>query len=353
MARFIKDKQQSQGTAPGTLIFIGQQKIKQTKIIVRQYNCNYFKEETLESFCNINKYLSDDYITWISLHGLHNPQRIEELGNSLDINSLILEDILNTDERPKFIEDDRHIFIITKSLEYDQLAHRVQMEQISLIVGKNYLISIQETETDHFQDICHRLSAKQGKIRNCTTDYLSYALMDELVDAYILNIEKLGSNIEAQEEYLLTSNKQIIKDIYHYKTELSFIRKSIRPIKEITSKFVSCDSELINPKTYAYLRDLDGLVTQAMEVIEIYYMMISDQQNSYNTNINNNVNDIMKILTIFSAIFIPLTFLAGIYGMNFENMPELKYKSSYFILWLVMIIIALLMLYFFKKKKWL
>ncbi|MCI5706656.1 MAG: magnesium/cobalt transporter CorA [Odoribacter sp.] len=353
MARFLKDKQQAKGTAPGSLIFIGQQKLKHTKIIVRQYNNNYFKEGELKSFSNLTEYLSDDHITWFSLFGLHDIQLIENLGTTFNINSLILEDILNTDERPKFIEDEYHIFIIAKNLEYDPVASKVQMEQISIIAGKNYLISIQETETDHFQDICRRLSAKQAKIRNYTTDYLCYALMDTLVDSYILNIEKLGSNIEAQEKDLLTCNKQIIENIYHYKTELSYIRKNIRPAKEIISRFINCDSELINKRTYTYLRDLDGLVTQAIEVIEIYYMMVSDQQNSYNANINNNVNDVMKILTIFSAVFIPLTFLAGVYGMNFENMPELKYEASYFILWAVMIGIALLMLIFFKRKKWL
>lgn len=353
MARFLKDKQQSKGTAPGSLIFIGQQRIKQAKIIVRQYNSNYFKEGELKSFNNLTEYLSADHITWISLSGLHDIHLIENLGTTFNINSLILEDILNTDERPKFIEDERHIFIITKSLDYDPVAGKVQMEQISIIAGNNYLISIQETETDHFQDICRRLTAKQAKIRNYATDYLCYALMDSLVDSYILNIEKLGSNIEAQEKYLLTCNKQIIENIYHYKTELSYIRKNIRPVKEIISRFINCDSELINKRTYTYLRDLDGLVTQAIEVIEIYYTMVSDQQNSYNANVSNNVNDVMKILTIFSAVFIPLTFLAGVYGMNFENMPELKYESSYFILWAVMIGIALLMLLFFKRKKWL
>lgn len=240
-----------------------------------------------------------------------------------------------------------------KSLNFNKEIRKISIDQISLIVGKNYLISIQETEKDFFEDVAQRLYSSQGKIRSYSPDYLCYALIDTLVDNYILNIEKLGNVIEEQEKILLNSDKKTIENIYHYKTELSYIRKNIRPVKELMTRFVTCDSELINEHTYNYLRDLEGLVTQALEAIEIYYTMVSDQQNSYNANISNNVNDVMKILTIFSAIFIPLTFIAGIYGMNFEYIPFLKYRYAYFILWGIMTVIAIIMLLFFKRKKWL
>lgn len=353
MARFLKDKEKSKGTAPGSLIFIGRQKIENARILATQYNTEYIKEGELKSPEEITEYLSKEHITWITIHGLHDAQLIGEIGKAFNINSLILEDILNTDERPKFIEDDHHLFVILKSLHFNRASRKVEIDQIALIVGENYLISIQETDADHFEDVIHRLSDGRGKIRGYTADYLCYALMDTLVDNYILNIEKIGSVIEDQEKLLLGSGKEIIENIYHYKTELAYIRKNVRPMKELMTRFVSSDSDLINARTYNYLRDLDGLVTQAIEAIEIYYTMVSDQQNSYNTNISNNVNDVMKVLTIFSAVFIPLTFMAGVYGMNFEHMPELGYRYAYPILWGIMILVALLMLWFFKRKRWL
>lgn len=353
MARFLKDKQKSKGAAPGSLIFIGRPKMNYSKIRVTQYNTDYIKEGELKSLDKISEYLSDNHICWISIHGLQDTTLIGNLGKKFNINALILEDILNTDERPKFIEDDQHLFAILKSLSFNKETRKVQIDQISLIVGKNYLISIQENESDYFEDVAKRLYASQGKIRSLPPDYLCYALIDTLVDSYILNIEKLGNVVEEQEKLLLASGKELIEDIYHYKTELSYIRKNVRPVKELMSRFVTCDSELINERTYSYLRDLEGLVTQALEAIEIYYTMLSDQQNSYNANISNNVNDVMRVLTVFSAVFIPLTFLVGVYGMNFEYIPELKYHYAYYILWGIMVIIALFMLLFFKRKKWL
>lgn len=353
MARFLKDKQNSKGAAPGSLIFIGQQKMENSRIRVTQYNTEYIKEGELKKLDKIAEYLSDDHVTWISIHGLQDTTLIAQIGEKFDISSLILEDILNTDERPKFIEDDTHLFVILKSLSFNPENCKFQIDQISLIVGENYLISIQETETDYFEDVSRRLNSGMGKIRSYSPDYLCYTLIDTVVDGYILNIEKMGSVIEEQEKRLLTSDKQIIENIYHYKTELAYIRKNIRPVKELMTRFVTSDSDLINDRTYSYLRDLEGLVTQALEAIEIYYTMVSDQQNSYNANINNNVNDVMKVLTIFSAIFIPLTFIVGVYGMNFNYIPALKYRYSYFILWGIMVAIAIIMLFFFKRKKWL
>lgn len=353
MARFLKDKQNSKGAAPGSLIFIGQQKMENSRIRVTQYNTEYIKEGELKKLDKIGEYLSDDHVTWISIHGLQDTTLIAQIGEKFDISSLILEDILNTDERPKFIEDDTHLFVILKSLSFNPENCKFQIDQISMIVGENYLITIQETKTDYFEDVSRRLNSGMGKIRSYSPDYLCYTLIDTVVDGYILNIEKMGSVIEEQEKRLLTSDKQIIENIYHYKTELAYIRKNIRPVKELMTRFVTSDSDLINDRTYSYLRDLEGLVTQALEAIEIYYTMVSDQQNSYNANISNNVNDVMKVLTIFSAIFIPLTFIVGVYGMNFNYIPALKYRYAYFILWGIMVAIAIIMLFFFKRKKWL
>ncbi len=317
-----------------------------------QYNGEFLKEENLSSFHNIESYISDEQVSWFSLYGLSETSYLEQLEKACTIPPLILEDILNTDERPKMLEDKEHIFIITKAFHFDAATKKTQMEQISLILGRQYLITIQESDHPYFEDVNKRLHSGVTKIRNYTPDYLCYTLLDTLVDSYILNIEKLGNQIEQLEEQLLTTDKQVIRDIYHYKTELTYIRKNIRPVKELTTRFMASDSELIHPRTFSYLKDLDSLVTQSLEALEIYYTMTSDQQNIYNSNINNSVNEIMRVLTVFSAIFIPLTFLVGVYGMNFEYMPELQYPQGYYILWGGMVLIAVVMLFYFKKKRW-
>lgn len=352
MARFLKDKKKATGAAPGSLIFIGQQKMAESYLRVIRYNAEYIKEDKFSSFQEVPHYLSDNHMTWISLYGLHQTELVAQMGRIFGISSLLLEDILNTDERPKLSEDDHHISIILKALQFNKEYRKVKIEQISLIMGKNYLITVQETDFPYFKDVEKRLTSGMSKMRSYSSDYLCYTLIDTLVDNYMINIETLGSEIEEQEKILLTDNKQIIKNIYHYKTELAYIRKNIRPVKEVITRFMTSDSDLINSRIYNYLKDLESLVTQALEAIEIYYTMISDQQNIYNTNITNNVNDVMKLLTVFSAIFIPLTFIAGIYGMNFEFMPELKYHWGYFILLGVMAVIATVMLFYFKRKKW-
>ena len=353
MARFLKDRKKSQGAAPGSLIFIGKQKIKQNAIHVIQYTSKEVKDYFLDDISEIKKEINTDHTTWINICGLHNTELIATLGRTFDISALILEDILNTDQRPRFSEEKEHLYIIVKSFNIGPQDNNIHMEQISLIVGSHYLISIQETTIEYFKDVKKRLFDGKTRIRNFSSDYLCYTLLDTLVDNYIINLEILGSAIEEEEKNLLTKNTKNVEDIYHFKTELSYIRKNIRPVKEIMSRFTRCDSQLINTHTYAYLHDLDDLVIQVQEAIEIYYTMISDQLNLYQTNISNKVNDVMKILTIFSTIFIPLTFIAGIYGMNFEYIPELHYRYAYFILWGIMIIITIIMLFYFKRKKWL
>ena len=200
MARFLKDKQKSKGAAPGSLIFIGRQKMDYSCIRVTQYNAEYVKEGEVKALDKISEYLSDDHVVWISVRGLQDTNLIGKLGKKFDISALILEDILNTDERPKFIEDDKHLFVILKSLNFNRELRKVQIDQISLIVGKNYLISIQETDNEYFEDVSKRIYAGQGKIRSLSSDYLCYAMIDTLVDNYILNIEKLGNVIEEQEK---------------------------------------------------------------------------------------------------------------------------------------------------------
>ncbi|MDR0982367.1 MAG: magnesium/cobalt transporter CorA [Culturomica sp.] len=353
MARFLKDKSLSKGKPPGFPVFIGTRKIENVEISAICYNTEEIKEHQLSKISEITQYFSDKYTTWINIIGLHNTDIFRELGDVCDIHPLVLEDILNTDERPKFSEDQDHLYFILKSLSYHKRENKVYTEQISIVLGKKYIITIQEGEYPYFEDNKKRLYSGLGKIRSYSPDYLCYTLIDTLVDNYILNIEKLGNAIENQEKNLQSNDPKIIEDIYHFKTELSYARKSIRPVKEVITRFMGSDSDLLNPRTSSYLKDLESLITQALESIEIYYTIVSEQQNTYSSNLSNSTNEIMKVLTIFSAIFIPLTFIAGIYGMNFNYMPELTYRYAYFIVLAIMVIISCILLIFFKKKKWL
>ena len=335
MARFLKNRQKAQGQAPGSLIFIGKQKMEKTRIRVIQYNKENIIEEEPENIDNVKSYIKKGYITWINIDGLHNTNPIEQLGSMFNLTSLALEDILNTDQRPKFIEDENNIVVFLKAFLYEKDARILSSEQISFIVADNYLITIQERVGDYFDPVRNRLRKSKGKIRFSDADYLCYTLLDSIVDSYIMNISVLGDIIEDQEEAILKgTNRRIIEDIYRHKTEMSFIRKSVRPVKEIMTHIIKSESKFIHPKTLIYLNDLDDLTV-------------------YHTNLSNRVNDVMKVLTIFASIFIPLTFIAGVYGTNFDYLPELHFKYSYFIMLGVMAIVAVIMLIFFSRKKWL
>jgi magnesium transporter len=354
MARFLINRQKSHGEVPGSLIFIGDRKMENSRIRVIQYNKDNITEKELKNIEDAGSYIEDGNITWINIDGLHVVGLMEKLEKMFKLSSLALEDILNTDQRPKFIEDENNVIIILKALSYDKDARILSSEQISFILGDRYLVTLQERVGDYFEPVRDRLRKSRGKIRELEPDYLCYALFDTLVDSYIMNIEALGDIIEDQEEAVLKeTGKKIIEDIYRHKTEISFMRKSVRPVKEIMVHIIKSESKFIHKKTHIFLNDLDDLVTQAMEAIEIYYTMVSDQQTVHHANLSNRVNDVMKVLTIFAAIFIPLTFIAGVYGTNFDYLPELHFKWGYFVMLGLMVCTAGIMLLYFKRKKWL
>ena len=353
MARFLKNRKKSHGEAPGSLIFIGTQKMEKSRIRVIQYNKENLVEKELDKMEDAISFIKKGYITWINIDGLQDVGLIEKLEKMFKLSSLALEDMLNTDQRPKFLEDEHNLIIILKALTYDKDSSILHTEQISLILGEDYLITLQERVGDHFEPVRERIRKYRGVKLISGPDYLCYSLFDTLVDSYIINIETVGDLIEEQEQAILKKpDRKIIEDIYRHKTEISYMRKSVRPVKEIMTHIMKSDSKLIRKKTYAFLNDLDDLVTQALEAVEIYYTMVSDQLTVYQTNISNRVNDVMKVLTIFASIFIPLTFIAGIYGTNFDYLPELHFRWAYFAMLGVMVCTAGIMLLYFKRKKW-
>lgn len=352
MARFLKPRKQSQGKSPGSLIFLGKQKADKPVIRQIQYNKTDLKEHEYEHMSET--VINDAMIDWINIDGLHDTKLIEDVGKRFGINTMFLEDILNTDQRPKMVEDEMHVFLAMKFVGFDDATKRLFTDQVSFILGPNYLITFQEKKGTYFDSVRDRLRHGRGRIRNMKCDYLLYVLMDTIADKYIDTVENIGEQIEnLDREIFENPNTNIIKSIYEYKTELNYLRKAIRPVKEITISMLRSESHHLNKKTESFFRDLDDLVTQSTEALEIYYTMNADQLNILNTLIGTKTNDVMKVLTIFAAIFIPLTFIAGIYGTNFDYLPELHFKYSYFIMWAVFIIVIVTMLLYFKRKKWL
>lgn len=353
MARFLKNNAESSGNVPGSPVFIGKQKIDQSLIRVIDFNTELYEELRVDEVDEIRRFTESSSVSWISIYGLHDIELIKRLGNIFNLHPLILEDIANTGQRPKFEEYDNGLFIVLKMLNFDMENETVSGDQLSIFISNNYLVSFHEKPIDVFQPVRERIRKHRGRIRGYGTDYLAYAMLDTIVDNYIIAIEAIGTRIEDLEDAVLDEpSNQVLSQITNYKREINFLRKSIRPARELIISFAKSDTEIVSEKTIPFLKDLQDLIFHATEALDSYRDMLSDQLGIYNTTMGNKLNEIMKILTIFAAIFIPLTFLAGIYGTNFNYLPELNYKYSYFIFWAVMISVTAVMVRYFKKKGW-
>ncbi len=354
MARFIKDRSASKGQGPGSLILIGKQKMEQPVIQLMDIGSDTLEERELESVAEMAPYKESDSVSWINIWGIHDVQMIKELGEQFGVHSLLLEDLLDTDQRPKHEEGDTYNAFILKMLKFDEESKQISAEQCTLILGKHFIITLQEQKGDFFDPIRNRIRNTQKRTRFTDPDYLTYALLDSIVDQYIQVTEAIGRQIEALEDRLFDrSDQQIITDIHTLKKELSFLRKSVRPVRDLMLQVLKSDNEIFQEKYLHFIKDLNDLVLQATEAIELYNGMISDHLNIYSTLMNNRNNEVMKVLTIFASIFIPLTFLAGIYGMNFKYMPELSFRYSYLIFWIVAIVMVIILLIYFRRKRWL
>jgi magnesium transporter len=353
MARFLNDRKKSSGKIPGSLIHLGTKKIENPLIRFTNFTIDKVIEFEPDKLEDCLPYITKDTISWISLYGLHDEQLIQKLGELFDIHGLLLEDMLNTDQRPKITETDKLQIIILKTLDYNEKTKELSSDQISMILDENFLITLQEKEGHYFDPIRERIRKGTGRVRRKEADYLTYVLLDTIVDNYLLNIEILGDIIEKTEARIFLPNqKGLIQEIYQHKTEINFLRKTVRPVKEIVHQLIENESGFISDDDLKYFRDLNDLITQATESIEIYQMMLNDQMNIYHATLDNRANEIMKVLTVLSAFFIPMTFIAGVYGMNFDILPELHFKYGYFCFWVVIILITVCLFVYFKRRKW-
>ena len=349
-----QDYKKQAGQVPGTLIYTGEKGANPLFIEAFDYNETFFEEKQLKTVEEAFRFKHSDSITWINLNGLNNISEIEKVGNHYNLHPLVLEDIVNTGQRPKIDEYDDYLFLVLKMMYYDN-DENIVSEQVSFILGHNYVLSFQEAEGDVFDALRERIRQAKGRIRGLSSDYLLYALIDSVVDHYYAIIETMGNKIEDLEDNLfegLTKN-EISTEIQSLKREVLKIRRAIFPLREIISRIDKSENKLIDQKTLHYFDDVYDHIIQVTDTIDIYREMIWGLMDMYMTTISNRMNEVMKVLTIIATIFIPLTFIAGIYGMNFDHIPELHYKYSYYILWAVMLVIFLGMLYYFKRKKWL
>lgn len=353
MSELVKKKSKKVGLPPGSIVHIGNKRAEKTKITIVDYNEEQFQEKEVKTVKECCPYKEKPTITWINIDGVHEVKIIEELGKIYNFHPLILEDIVDTDQRPKIKDFGDYIFIILKMHYYDKENNEIKIEQVSLIFGKNYVISFQEREGDVFDSIRERIRNNIGRIRKARADYLIYALMDAIIDNYFTILEKLGEETEDLEAKVIKdpvpANLQII---YKLKSELIFLRKSVWPLREVISILEKGESALIDKSTNIYLRDIYGHTIQIMDTVETLRDVISGTLDVYLSSVSNKMNEIMKVLTIIATIFIPLTFIAGVYGMNFQYMPELKWVWAYPLILSVMLIIGIVMVIFFKRKKW-
>lgn len=342
------------GLPPGTLIYIGEKKTETVRITVFDYDAQNFQERTLQKIEDCFPLKETPTVSWINIDGLHDVQVLEKLGNRFDIHPLVLEDILSTGQRPKTEDTAGYLFIVLRMLQFDEASQSVHSEQVSLIFGSNYVISFQEAPGDVFDSVRDRIRKGNGRIRKMGSDYLVYSLMDAVVDGYFGILEKLGDRIESLEQEILQKmTEDTLARIYTLKRELIYLRQSVWPLREVISRLEKSDSELIADTTDLYLRDLYDHTIQVIDAVEIDREMISGLLDMYLSNLSNRMNAVMKVLTIMATIFIPLTFIAGVYGMNFKYMPELDWRWGYPAVWAVMLTVFIGMLFYFKKKKWL
>jgi magnesium transporter len=354
MQKLIKKRSKKAGLPPGTLIHIGEKKSEIPKITIMDYDEVHFQEKEVKTIEECFLFKDKPTVTWINIDGLHQVEILEKLGECYGFHPLVLEDILNTDQRPKVEDYGEYIYIVLKMLDQNNKSNEILTEQISLILGPNFVISFQEREGDVFGPIRERIRTGKGRIRKMGPDYLAYALLDSIVDNYFVIMEKLGEKIEfLEEEVVKQPIPETLQTIHHLKREMIFFRKAVWPLREVIGSLERGELPLVKETTRIYLRDVYDHTIQVIDTIETFRDMVSGMLDIYLSSVSNRLNAVMKVLTIIATIFMPLTFIAGIYGMNFKYMPELEWRWGYPAIWFAVVLISVSMLIYFKRKRWL
>ncbi len=342
------------GLPPGSLVHIGSEAEDRTVISVIDYAEKEFQRKNINNFQELAPYLESRHTTWIRVQGLQQTDIIEAVGNLCKIHPLFLEDIVNTSQRPKAEDAGEYFFIVIRMLNYDEDKDSITTEQMSFVLASNFLLSFEEKAGKIFDSVMERIKAGKGRIRKSGTDYLAYCLIDTVVDNYFGLLEELGEKIELLEEDLVTNpTPQILRQIHNLKMEMIFLRRSVWPLREVINMLASGESNLIKESSRPYFRDVYDHTIHIIDTMETYRDIVSGMLDIYLSSVSYKLNEIMKVLTIIATIFIPLTWIAGWYGMNFKNMPELEWRWGYPMVIVVSMAVASGLLLFFRRKRWL
>lgn len=353
MARFLRKRDKTAGRSPGSLVFVGDQKTDKPRLRIIDYDTMMLRDEFIESVESLSGCKSTASTSWLNIDGLHISELMTKIRDTFGLSPLMLEDIVNTGQRPKIEEFPDTVFVTLKMLALSEDQTKIHAEQLSAVLTGKCLLTFQEKPGDVFEPVRERIKRQTGRLRKLGADYLLYTLLDCVFENYLKVIEIMGERIEEFDEEVLTNpTPALLEEINTYRREMAYIRKAVRPAREIVLKLAKLENDLISPDISPFLRDLMDMAEQTIDAVDVYREMLNDHLNSYNMAISNRLNDVMKFLTVFATIFIPLTFLAGIYGMNFEVIPELKHRNGYYILLGVMAAVAISMLAYFKKRKW-
>ncbi len=350
----IRPYRSKSGLPPGTLIHTGEKKTDKAKISVIDYTAESLFQQTVENIESSKQYIDSENISWINIDGLHEVDMLRSAGQIFGLHPLVLEDILSTNQRPKLEVYGDYIYIVCRMLLYDEQKMLLTNEQFSMVLGKNYVLTFQEKPGDVLNPVRHRLENESGRLRNNGSDYLAYAILDAIVDHYFVILEQVGEFIINIEKDLMNDpGEEIIDEIHDMKREMISLRSAIWPLRDVISQLNRGEFKFFTDKTLIFLRDLYDHTIQVVDTVESYRDMLSGLMDLYLSTLSNRMNEVMKVLTIIATIFIPLTFIAGVYGMNFEYMPELELPWAYPAVWVIMITMVIIMLIYFRKKKWL
>ena len=341
------------GLPPGSIVYLGEQKVEKVKITLTEYDENEYETYEIKSADEIEPFTDTPRVTWVNVCGLHETDFLKEIGERFKIHPLVLEDILNTDTRPKIEITDDYLFTVMKLFIYNAEQEIFEPEQVSFILGRNFIFSFVEKGDEIFNPVRDRIAGQLGKIRKRASDYLLYALMDIVVDYYFLVLEKIEERIESlDDEAINDPEKTLAEKIYNLKNLLLLLRRSVTPMREIVNQLIKDEGDLLEESIEPYLRDLYDHVIHISETLEVQREITTGLMETYLSMMSNKMNEVMKVLTVIATIFIPLTFIVGIYGMNFKYMPELDVPWAYYAVWGVMTSVVIGMVIYFRRKKW-
>jgi magnesium transporter len=354
MGKLVKKKSQKAGLPPGTLVHIGERKVEGVTFSLIKYNLHECTEGKLKGFEEWAHNREEGWVTWFNVTGIHDLDIVQRLGKTFGLHPLLMEDIVNTDQRPKMEDYGEYLFLTLKMLSFGKAETEISTDQTSIVLGKDYVLTFEEREGDVLDPVRERIRTGRGRIRSLGSDYLAYALIDAIVDNYFVILEKLGEKLEdLTNEVVGGRGGRTLATIYLLKRELIYLRKAVWPLREAISALYRGGTALIAETSEPYLRDLYDHTIQIIDTIESLRDLLSGMLDIYLSSASNRLSQVMKVLTMIATVFIPLTFIAGVYGMNFKYMPELEWRWGYPFVWLVMVGLAVTMLILFRRKRWL